>query len=219
MKKSSFLKIVRAELASNDHGGFVCNIISECGAEHCQDDMARELKKWIRVLLEGHATLEEWIDDKLGTSLETAFFSPEDHAKMKQTRLNWIDWMIGFWEEQEATIAVTQEDKNALQKSIDKWRNVVTKFTNGNGGHDCALCRLHGWWNHHIENGKECQDCPIYKDTGERACEGTPYRAYSELTDPLNGKSPNTDDPLVVEKAQAMLNYLIDLDGRCEVKA
>lgn len=67
----------------------------------------------------------------------------------------------------------------ALKASIAKWdRNAVAETPEDyrTGPADCALCRLFN--DQHVSLFRDlCRGCPVMAATGERFCQGTPYRS------------------------------------------
>lgn len=89
MKKSEILKGAKKMLHS---GGYVC--VSVCN--YTQDNLGKYwhpsalgIRNWIRKLLEGSSTLEDWLK----------IHHPSWQGDMWELRLRWIDWMIAHWEE------------------------------------------------------------------------------------------------------------------------
>ena len=102
----------------------------------------------------------------------------------------------------------------ALAKSIEKWQRIVKELktprrsgwtTLDQGAKDCPLCALY--------YEKLCVGCPIATDTSHTSCLNTPYQAWLEV------KYYNiSEQPRALAAAQAELDYLIDLQSRCEVE-
>ena len=65
----------------------------------------------------------------------------------------------------------------ALEQSIEHWRQLSTATSIGDvsiGATNCALCQL---FNNETTPFKEgCVGCPVWRRTGLRRCEGTPYQ-------------------------------------------
>jgi len=81
------------------HHAYVCLAINHV----CDSDedylVANELASNISALLEGKASLQGWLHSNGHITrlewLDIIYDCPPDlRAKLKQTRLNWIDWMI-----------------------------------------------------------------------------------------------------------------------------
>lgn len=107
---------------------------------------------------------------------------------------------------------VTEEAKVALQGSVAKWERIVIAIKNGDvyeedGRTDCPLCQKFNPFG----RSTNCEGCPIRDDTGARGCSGTPYDMWSDEDEEDGGESE--------DNAQAMLDYLVGLDRRCEVAA
>lgn len=72
---------------------------------------------------------------------------------------------------------MTPEAAEALEKSIAHWEaNVAAKTPDKASVHgsDCALCNLF-CTSEMMDNDIHCWSCPVFKRTGRRSCEGTPY--------------------------------------------
>lgn len=72
------------------------------------------------------------------------------------------------------------ETRVALDKSIEKWKqNLVHAIAYSHmqittSPNDCPLCSLFFY------GGNDCEGCPIYKKTGLKGCQGTPYRCVMD---------------------------------------
>lgn len=119
---------------------------------------------------------------------------------------------------------VTTEVKVAPWGSIQKWDKIVTAFRiaerddsdpkyTERGPGDCPLCKL---FNKGGQGGGTCEGCPILKDTGEAYCEKTPYAAWYDEGDDYSSEG---GIGRTQENAEAMLDYLVDLNNRCEVES
>src|SRR5262245_65088865 len=103
-------------------------------------------------------------------------------------------------ENDEWTIAMDTKALAALKKSIRKWEQIVAGRAYSKGPENCPLCKL--FWIP-IPGGvgglapESCIGCPVYEDTGEPGCIGTPYEDY---------ENDNTQ-----ENAEAELEYLRSL--------
>lgn len=66
--------------------------------------------------------------------------------------------------------------EQALRASIEKWKaNAEAEYSSDYliSPSSCPLCRLfHGTY---IDDYHHCIGCPVYENTGETDCEGTPY--------------------------------------------
>lgn len=60
----------------------------------------------------------------------------------------------------------------ALQGSIKKWEDILTGKIAERGANNCPLCQMF------VVKTGECDGCPVYKNTGEESCEGTPYTEH-----------------------------------------
>ena len=75
--------------------------------------------------------------------------------------------------------------KEALDHSIEKWETIVEKLKEG--GYEllnvhapsCALCAKFFKYSDD-ELTENCSGCPVYKKTGNKYCETTPYEKFSE---------------------------------------
>lgn len=106
----------------------------------------------------------------------------------------------------------TQQQSEALQKSIDHWKRLATKTHNPKesiGPNHCALC-IEFFHNH-------CEGCPVMEKTGERGCYKTPWSeiegAMPDVWNGIGGGSLeewlNSDE--FVSLAQKELEFLISL--------
>jgi len=112
----------------------------------------------------------------------------------------------------------------ALDRAVIKhWQRLLACTTADDveveGYHDwsCAYCRQY------LDN--DCQGCPIFEDTGQEGCHGTPYylafeklRAWQKSEyDISSGNSREHEVPFPKIEIQAELDYLIDLTERRQV--
>lgn len=58
----------------------------------------------------------------------------------------------------------------ALEASIEKWRQIEAGTKRECGSHDCALCQLYL-----KDVVRDCALCPVYEKTGRPMCRDTPY--------------------------------------------
>jgi hypothetical protein len=92
----------------------------------------------------------------------------------------------------------------AIEASIEKWRQIEAATKREMGSKDCALCQLY------LENhrgGTRCTGCPVKQRTGKSLCCGTPYDEWSAI----EGKSEMADTPERVAVACAMREFLESL--------
>jgi hypothetical protein len=84
---------------------FICDQINNAACvsvERTKDEeyfrACDDLKSHIQNLLEGSYTLLQWLYNKgcIKTNVY-AELTDEEVNKLKQTRLNWIDWLIEYW--------------------------------------------------------------------------------------------------------------------------
>lgn len=87
----AILERVKRELP--DNGGkttrspYICDTICEI-TEYKFNRSGRELRLWIRKLLNGAFSLREWLNETHGIGC------PEYSIKLQETRQAWLDWMI-----------------------------------------------------------------------------------------------------------------------------
>lgn len=101
-----------------------------------------------------------------------------------------------------------RSDVELLNYSIAKWRFVVDELNKGThlsdgGSRSCALCMkyIHG------RNVRVyCHGCPIYKNTGEKHCNATPYGRYAAFRSNRFIKIEET-----ASHAEDMLSFLVKL--------
>ena len=70
----------------------------------------------------------------------------------------------------------------ALKGSIKKWERIAAGEGEDGGWHDCDLC-LYSYNQHGFLS---CTDCPVYADTGEWACRGTPQEEWEQHYDDMH---------------------------------
>jgi hypothetical protein len=108
MKKSDILRQVRANLPIT---GYICNQIKH-PIDHLHNISLTEqrnrfsLVSWIRELLDGYSTLETWLVRVHNAPPGKTEWAPrsdiEATQKLFDTRKAWLDWMISYWEAEEA---------------------------------------------------------------------------------------------------------------------
>ena len=97
------------------------------------------------------------------------------------------------------------DEEERWQSVLEKWREIVRIYEAGNiptniHGKSCAFCIYY-------EDGEndcytEDESCPIYKETGDVQCFGTPFHRVAQ----------NRDDPeLALPHARKMLTFLENL--------
>lgn len=100
----AILRDARAQILSG-HETFVCLAIKyHYGRrrEGEEGEVAKELAHWARGLLGNHYTLESWLEEHQGVrEVNDSPRTPEISAKLRATRLAWIDWMIDHWSKHE----------------------------------------------------------------------------------------------------------------------
>ena len=92
MKSSQILKKARKLIASGECY-FICNAVFRVGRQNWCEDKSYEIEKYISTQLNGMASLGGWLRSCHDINPSTS------SRKLKQTRLNWIDWMIAAYEE------------------------------------------------------------------------------------------------------------------------
>lgn len=91
------------------------------------------------------------------------------------------------------------DDVRPVLLSVAKWYVMVKEDLEFDGASStCALCLAH-------LVGDKCYGCPIFEDTGQHLCKGTPYEYFSVFGDQAKGLN---------FFARRELMYLIDLAGR-----
>jgi len=63
----------------------------------------------------------------------------------------------------------------ALKGSIKKWEDIVVGTGTDEGPDNCPLCQLFR------TRVPPCRGCPVYENTGEMYCEGSPYHNWHEI--------------------------------------
>lgn len=100
MKDSELLKQVKNMIASGSEV-YICVAILRSSGSPSQKS---NLKEWIRVMLNGHYTLESWMRFNLKNhnTIARNMSDEEYDEKLKVTRLAWLDWMIKQCQKAEA---------------------------------------------------------------------------------------------------------------------
>lgn len=65
----------------------------------------------------------------------------------------------------------------ALKGSIAKWEAIIAGTDADMGSRNCPLCKVFFY------RSTPCLGCPVYRETGEPYCEGSPYDRWIRLTD------------------------------------
>jgi hypothetical protein len=98
MKNSDILRAVKPLIERQD---FICTRLA-----HVPGITAGErwsLVQWIRGLIgPGATTLERWLELNGHFAAEEAYHEQWCKEKMYVTRQAWLDWMIAYWEAEEA---------------------------------------------------------------------------------------------------------------------
>jgi hypothetical protein len=89
------LKKARSLIKSGDNK-FICFALREAD-DRKYSPVFNALRGDIIKGLEGQYTLEYWIQAKLNTRDSECFYTTKGRAKLKRTRLAWIDAMIEYW--------------------------------------------------------------------------------------------------------------------------
>lgn len=66
-------------------------------------------------------------------------------------------------------------NEEAIDKSIEKWREIELKGGVDNGSDNCALCEKYA------DGGDDycmCYKCPVFLETGNDNCQGTPFELW-----------------------------------------
>lgn len=92
MKSSEILKKARLLVESGEQA-FICNAVYNICVYTESSHKGLEIEKYIHEQLEGEFTLESWLQNR--HRIDT--YSSD--GKLKQTRLQWIDWMIQAYED------------------------------------------------------------------------------------------------------------------------
>jgi hypothetical protein len=94
----------------------------------------------------------------------------------------------------------------ALKGSIEKWEKIVAGTGLDKLGDNCPLCKLVG------REKSDCSSfpCPVYKETKEMDCQGSPYWKWREH---YSGNHMDEDEcrvfcPTCRKLAQAELDFL-----------
>jgi len=66
----------------------------------------------------------------------------------------------------------SNEQKKAIEGSIDKWMDIVNGDAENLGTENCPLCLLY--------NDKICDGCPVAIKTKEINCKGTPFDKWAK---------------------------------------
>jgi len=68
--------------------------------------------------------------------------------------------------------------KEALERSIAKWNDIVYNDGVDNFGDNCALCQLEDELRED-EDDDSCARCPVAIATGEEQCDGSPWEEWN----------------------------------------
>lgn len=97
MKNSEVLRKARTLIEWGEQS-YVCLAVTISGSSSMQ---IKRLRAWIHDLLEGCYTLEVWLEVRRGIDPDYGLTRGQAEVKMKVTRLEWMTWMIAYWEARE----------------------------------------------------------------------------------------------------------------------
>jgi len=107
---------------------------------------------------------------------------------------------------------MSELDVKALEESVSAWEKKLAQVETWNwrevklGSHTCPLCQIY------LHN--ECEGCPVYRDTGERYCKGSPHNGvYAAFVDACGRNSPANLRALEAA-VKAELEYLRSLSEK-----
>jgi hypothetical protein len=102
----------------------------------------------------------------------------------------------------------TLTKKQAVERSIKKWRLIVAGKGVDEGASNCPLCHKYGGFHY-------CGGCPVEKTPGD-ACSDSPYRTWYEHQrwEHSNTDSHKVHCPTCLRLAEAELAFLISLRGK-----
>lgn len=83
----------------------------------------------------------------------------------------------------------------ALEASIEKWRQIEAGTKRELGSADCALCQLYL-----RDPVHDCRGCPVSQRTGRGMCGGTPYMKWSRVAG--YRAMANTDEKRALARAE-----------------
>lgn len=73
-------------------------------------------------------------------------------------------------------ICFFEDDMNAIDGSIKKWKDIVFNGDNDYGERNCELCG----------SNYDCMTCPVYFYTRESGCKNSPYDHWTDLNNARN---------------------------------
>lgn len=120
------------------------------------------------------------------------------------------------------TWVAPKNDMEGVDHSIEKWTFIgdhLKANPNLNWIYDgsretCGLCNLHNTFEMFVD-GTSCDDCPIYKATGVRYCEGTPYKEYDDIVND-EYESYESMRRLSIAAAEAEIEFLVSIKAGLE---
>ena len=92
----------------------------------------------------------------------------------------------------------------ALKGSIAKWEAIVAGTGEDEGPDNCPLCQMFNYSSDldYEDDDTSCLQCPVYLNTGQRFCHGSPYQGFADSDD---------DSPEEAQAAVAELAFLKSL--------
>ena len=103
----------------------------------------------------------------------------------------------------------------ALRLSIVKWKGIAGGTQEDRGLHNCPLCKLFN--NPSIPKQSKCHGCPVWVETGQRFCNGTPYQIWDNFfrDSGLTARRTITEDTLKLAQSEIMfLKSLLEKEKR-----
>ena len=104
-----------------------------------------------------------------------------------------------------------------MKETFIKWDKIYKMIGNDEGVSNCPLCKEYYFWN--------CYRCPIYKFTGERECEKTPYMEwhnhwFTTHSKNVNIKNRDSGSEILCTKCKDIVYKEIDFLWRvfCEIE-
>lgn len=95
MTKVEILKLVKEQIKSKRGSPYICDKIDQITHHRIAAECA-ELKQWISYdLLGGSFSYDRWLKEN---HLDVWFKHAAPYQRWDEARLEWLDWMIKFWE-------------------------------------------------------------------------------------------------------------------------
>lgn len=110
-----------------------------------------------------------------------------------------------------------KKTSEVLEKSIQKWQDIVDGKGVDGGVLDCALCqkfRLNRFLDQTIygfRSKENCLGCPVFLKTGLRDCKGTPYTEWYRCGGFSLSVEEIQNDPKMLDLAAKELEFLKSL--------